>query len=328
MKLAIYAPYDYSKIGGVERYVLSFLQACPNDIETVLISDNIPSEATFRVISTNEIEKENFDLCISHAIHGGALLPKAKKYIHIFHGTILGNLFVRPWLWLHPKFWSWLLMEYKSIKQKDGIIAVSNWASSETRKMGFKGPIEIIPSGGGFLNDKFCSEKKFSPTFIFCGRFSDKVKRFSMILDAFRIAKLANPKIELYVLGGDLPFKEEGIISLGALPWDEVKEVYKKCCFQINASYYEGCSLSMAEGVFLGNTINLASSVGGNLDQLLDETTGYFFKDTQELATHMILASLDEDKFEKMQKNLSESEIIPSWEDVVSKTLNFYHSLI
>ncbi|MCJ8344282.1 hypothetical protein MJH12_01990, partial [bacterium] len=119
MKLAIYAPYDYSKVGGVERYVLSFIQACPSHIDVSLISDHVPQEFSGRVLSTQEIIQEEFDLCISHAIFGRNRLPQAKKYIHIFHGTILGNLFVRPWLWLHPKFWNWLSMEFKSLKNND-----------------------------------------------------------------------------------------------------------------------------------------------------------------------------------------------------------------
>jgi glycosyltransferase involved in cell wall biosynthesis len=220
------------------------------------------------------------------------------------------------------------LMEYKSTKDKDAVIAVSDWAQSETRQMGFKGPIQKIHSGGGFEKDRFLGEKDLSPSFIFCGRFTDKVKRFEMILDGLRLARKSNPEIKLYVLGGDVSVQDEGLVSLGALPWDQVREVYKKYSFQINASYYEGCSLSMAEGQFLGNTVNLSTPVGGNLNQLLDTKTGYFFKNSEELAKHMTDLSTDKEKYAMMQDEIDQSKIIPSWEQVVSETLNFYHSLL
>ncbi|MCO4783771.1 MAG: glycosyltransferase family 4 protein [Candidatus Cloacimonetes bacterium] len=328
MKLAIYAPYDYSKVGGVERYVLSFIQACPSDIEVTLISDKGSDDISCPVLATDQVHTQSFDLCISHAIFGGQELPKSQKYIHIFHGTILGNLFVRPWLWLHPKFWTWLWMEYQSTKNKDGIIAVSDWARSEIRQMGFKGPVTMIHSGGGFEKDRFEGDKQLSPSFIFCGRFTDKVKRFQMILDGLRLARKTNPEIKLYVLGGDVSIQDEGLVSLGALPWNKVREVYKKYSFQINASFYEGCSLSMAEGQFLGNTVNLSTPVGGNLNQLQDTKSGYFFQNSQELAKLMVDLSTDQDKYQQMQNEIDQSKLVPSWEQVVSDTLNFYHSLI
>lgn len=328
MKIAIYAPYDYSKIGGVERYVLSFIQACPKEVQVYLISDHVPQELSCPVLSTHDFQNESFDLCISHAIFGGGDLPKANKYIHVFHGTILGNLFVRPWLWLHPKFWTWLSMEYKSTKNKDGIVAVSDWAQSEVRQMGFRNPVQKIHSGGGFEKDRYQGLKDYSPSFIFCGRFTDKVKRFQMILDGLRIARKSNPLIKLYVLGGDVTIKDEGLVSLGSLGWDEVKEVYKKYCFQINASYYEGCSLSMAEGQFVGNTINLSTPVGGNLNQLVDSKTGYFFKSSEELAKYMVDLSSDEKNYSRMQSEIKVSTTIPSWEQVVLDTLRFYQTLI
>ncbi|MCJ8346300.1 glycosyltransferase, partial [bacterium] len=163
---------------------------------------------------------------------------------------------------------------------------------------------------------------------IFCGRFSDKVKRFPTILEALRIARKSNPEIHLYVMGGDLALQEEGVVNLGALPWLEVREIYKKYSFQINASFYEGCSLSMAEGVFLGNTINLASPVGGNLNQLIADQTGFYFKDAQDLAQYMIELSDNQDKFERMQNEINASKLIPSWEEVVSRTFKLYDSLV
>ena len=191
-KVIIVAPYHLDRVGGVERFILSFAEAAQNIGMSCVIYNPLGFVSkSLNVI--HEIDDNEYDLCLSHAIYGLGAMPKAYRRVHTFHGTILGNLYQRPWLWIHPKFLQWLAMESASRRGKDGVIGVSDWAIREIHRMGYRGPVSRIPSGGGFEAQRIkrpkSSGNESELLCLFCGRSSDKVKRFNLIREGIRLVR-------------------------------------------------------------------------------------------------------------------------------------------
>ena len=329
-KIIIVAPYQLDKVGGVERFILSFTQAAQNISKACVIYNPFKFHSdSLNVI--HELDNTEYDLCISHAIYGLGAMPRARRRIHTFHGTILGNLFQRPWLWIHPKFLQWLAMESASRREKEGIIGVSDWAVREIHRMGYRGPIDQIPSGGGFESQRLSQPRKSSKAHellcLFCGRSSDKVKRFALIREGIRLVRQKNENIRLLVVGGTSAKSEPGIEYLGDKPYYEVLELMKKVQIQINASYYEGYSLSLSEGIFQAGLITLATPVGGNLNTLVHGKTGFFFQSPRELATYLLSLSRNSELKDALFTNIFKEMPILSWEQVAKRTLDFAFSL-
>ena len=325
-KIIIVAPYHLNRVGGVERFILSFAQASIN----IGLSCTIYNPFGFKSNALNiihEIDNSVYDLCLSHAIYGLGVMPKAHRRLHTFHGTILGNLYQRPWLWMHPKFLQWLAMESASRREKEGVIGVSDWAIREISRMGYKGPIAQIPSGGGFESQRIekprSSNKENELLCLFCGRSSDKVKRFSLIREGIRLVREKNENIRLLVLGGSPAKSEPGIEYLGDQPYHQVLKLMKTADVQINASYYEGYSLSLSEGIFQAGLITLATPVGGNLNTLVHGKTGFFFQSARELATYLLSLSRSSELRSTLFKNIVDEMPIISWEQVAQRTLDF-----
>lgn len=328
--IIIVAPYDLSKIGGVERFILSFAEAA-NKLSHRCVLYVPRGFNNPHVPCIDEIGDTEYDLCISHAIFGAGVLPRSRRKIHTFHGTILGNLFQRPWLWLHPKFLQWLAMESSSRRGKDGVVGVSDWAIKEIHRMGYRGPIAQIPSGGGFEVDRIKVPKKAAKNgeliCVFCGRTDDKVKRFSMILDGFRLAYSKNQKLKLLVIGESTRKSEKGVEYLGNKSYPEVIQLMKSAHVQINASYYEGYSLSLSEGIFRAGLITIATPVGGNLNTVIHGKSGFFCNTPVEMATYLISLSKSITMQEKLFEYIIKQMPILSWEQVVRRTIDFAVSL-
>lgn len=329
MKIALYAPYDLNKIGGVERFIRCFASCAAMNNEVHLFTSK-PLNLEGVAIHELSEEAKGFDLVLTHAVYGKQGSLTGKVHLHTFHGTILGNLRVRPWLWLHPKFWKWLRMEMSSLKGKDGVIGVSEWALNEIRQMGFGGELRQIPSGGGLEGERF-RYRKTSPAssnnavkFLFCGRKEDKVKRFWMIQDGFQLARKKCPlNLELHVFGGNQQHGGEGEFFHGTIDFEEATQRLDEFDCQINASYYEGYSLSLSEGIFQGGLITFATPRGGNRHCLKEGETGYFFKNAQELSEKILQLCSNTQNLAKMKDNILSSHPVLSWESVVESTLDF-----
>ena len=329
-KVIIVAPYRLNRVGGVERFILSFAEAAQN-IGTSCVIYNPLGFVSKSLNVIHEIDDNEYDLCLSHAIYGLGAMPKAYRRVHTFHGTILGNLYQRPWLWIHPKFLQWLAMESASRRGKDGVIGVSDWAIREIHRMGYRGPVSRIPSGGGFEAQRIkrpkSSGNESELLCLFCGRSSDKVKRFNLIREGIRLVREKNKNIRLLVLGGSLAKSEPGIEYLGDRPYSEVLNLMRKAQVQINASYYEGYSLSLSEGIYQAGLITLATPVGGNLNTVLHGKTGFFFQSARELATYLLSLSRSSELRETLFTNIFEEMPIASWEKVAKLTFDFAFSV-
>ena len=308
---------------------------CSSDLrenKLVLFTDTVLEDHNYRIkpLISTQTDSSLYDLCITHAIYGYSLLPKAREYIHIFHGTILGNLFVRPWLSIHPSFLRWLLMEKRSTLGKSGIVGVSFQACKEIKTMGFKGPIKKIPSGGGFESDRYMKAAKADNlTIVFCGRTQDKVKRFPWILKGFAIARRYCQGIELRVIGpGYEGMSMQGVYFMGDLQANEVGSELAKAHIQINASHYEGSSLALAEGVLQGGLISLVTPVGGNRDIIENGVTGYFFESPHELASLIRQLEADRGLCDLLLDNVQRLKFQWTWEHVAKEVLDFGRDLI
>ncbi len=330
MKIGLAAPYNLNSLGGAERYTRCLAKALSQKHEVIVFTDQPPLDETgLSFLPLRDIKTEKLDLGLTQAIFGHLRL-QAKIRLHIFHGTILGNLKARPWLLIHPRFLGWLKGEFQALKEKDGIICVSRKAQEEVRQMGFSGPIRILKSGGGFSTEKGLARRMDDGKIrmLFLGRFDDKVKRFPMMLKGFQKARKVCPMLYFFVAGtGSVP-EADGLVPLGNLPREQALSWARRCDIQINASYYEGSSLSLAEGIFQGESFTLATPVGGSLEQIRHQDTGLFFHSAKDLSQKLIELCENPSLLEESRLSIQRNCPIPSWEEVASEVIRFAEEVL
>jgi glycosyltransferase involved in cell wall biosynthesis len=224
---------------------------------------------------------------------------------------------------LHPRFWYWFYQEYYCARRSSQAFCVSEWAAKEASMLGAKTPV-VLPGAGGFEKDRCNGFSQDGPlSFLFCGRVEDKVKRVPWILEAFRKARKLHPEIVLHIAGSK-KINEPGVICHGDLKRDEIKKLLKSVHVQLNASYYEGYSLSLAEGQYQGALATLATPVGGNLMQVKPGENGFFFHNAEELSSLLCLFASDPELVMRLRQNTFDHCEVLSWEQYAER---FYSEL-
>ncbi|MDY0988665.1 4-alpha-N-acetylgalactosaminyltransferase [Flavobacterium sp. ACN2] len=177
------------------------------------------------------------------------------------------------------KFWSRIL--YKDVKN---LVCVSKAIEEKVRKWyDFKNTLTIY-------NPFFIAEEELKKTvlepqkvILFFGRFEEKVKNFTLMLEAFLQSKIYEKEYHLHLMGsGDdedfiwqkikdlnlndyvkiLPFKQN--------PFNEVREAK----FTILTSNYEGFPLSIIESLALGTPVVAVDCYSGPREIIQNEFNG------------------------------------------------------
>jgi len=160
----------------------------------------------------------------------------------------------------YSKFWSRIL--YKNV---EALICVSRAIEEKAKKLyQFKNTITIY--NPFFISQEELKKEVFEPkkVILFFGRFEEKVKNFTLMLEAFSQSKIYEKGFYLHLMGAgnDLDFIQKKIAALNLIeyvqilpfkenPFDEVRAAK----FTILTSNFEGFPLSIVESLALGTPV-------------------------------------------------------------------------
>lgn len=325
--------------GGAERFagLLTFmLESSGFEVHSIIVNDDIDYEYTgalfnlekesagsfsvFRKLKKgkllrNYLNQNNIDIVIDSRTRNILLRELITKFIYrnskiyyIVHSYNFKEYFPSS------KFWSKIL--YENVQ---ALVCVSKAIEEKINKLyELKNTITIYNT---FSIEEEELKKEVLETkkvILYFGRFEEKVKNFTLMLEAFSQSKLYEKGYQLHLMGsGDdadfiqqkiktfnlngyvkiLPFKEN--------PFEEVREAK----FTILTSYYEGFPLSVIESLALGTPVVAVDCNSGPREIIQNEFNGLLVEDhnTKDLAEAMNRFVDDAELYRFCKQNAVES---------------------
>ena len=250
-----------------------------------------------------------------------------RKKQYVVHSYKLDNYF--------PKTVFWARILYQNT---DKIICVSHSIEEKVRQdFGLKNTITIhnpysFPKKIEFKNQDLNSDKYI----MFLGRFDEKVKNFSLMLEAFSISKIYRKGFHLLLMGNgrDLDFIQNKIKMLKIEPFVKMLpfknnpfEQVHHAKFTILTSHYEGFPLSIVESLALGTPVIAVDCNSGPREIINHEHNGLLIENDNPQAFSDAMNRLIDDSilYDFCKKNASKSVehlsldiISKQWESVLS----------
>ena len=325
--------------GGAERFagLLTFmLESSGFEVHSIIVNDDIDYEYTgalfnlekesagsfsvFRKLKKgkllrNYLNQNNIDIVIDSRTRNVLLRELITKFIYrnskiyyIVHSYNFKEYFPSS------KFWSKIL--YENVQ---ALVCVSKAIEEKINKLyELKNTITIYNT---FSIEEEELKKEVLETkkvILYFGRFEEKVKNFTLMLEAFSQSKLYEKGYQLHLMGsGDdadfiqqkiktfnlngyvkiLPFKEN--------PFEEVREAK----FTILTSYYEGFPLSVIESLALGTPVVAVDCNSGPREIIQNEFNGLLVENhnTKDLAEAMNRFVDDAELYRFCKQNAVES---------------------
>lgn len=276
------------------------------DKEIDLIIDNRP-----RNYLTREL--------LTHWIYGN------RRLWFVVHSSKLDNYF--------PKtvFWSKFLYQ-----KAERIICVSKAIELELKQKYDFINTTTIHNSYDFSKIEIKNEEVFADKYIlYFGRFDEKVKNFSLMLEAFSISKIFLQGYKLYLMGDgpDLSIIQDKIKELQLdsfveiLPFNsEPFPCVQQAKFTILTSRYEGFPLSIVESLALGTPVISVDCKSGPSEIIKNEYNGLLVENNNpnSLALAMNRFIDDSDLYDFCKKNASSSvehlslkSISKQWESIL-----------
>lgn len=294
--------------GGAERFasMLSFiLENCDAEIHNVIVNDIVDYDYAGELfnLGSGSLNSYSVSNSVSKKIQKGFLLhrylkekeidliidnrPRNNLTRELLTHLIYGNR--RLWFVVHssklnnyfpkPAFWSKFLYQ-----KADKIICVSKAIEAELkRKFDFVNTL-TIHNPFDFSKIEMKNEEVFEDKYIlYFGRFDEKVKNFSLLLEAFYISKIFLQGYKLYLMGDgpDLSFIQHKIKEFQLDSFVEVLPFnsnpfpcIQQSRFTILTSRYEGFPLSIVESLALGTPVIAVDCNSGPREIIINEYNG------------------------------------------------------
>lgn len=266
-------------------------------------------------ILRNYLTENNIEIVIDSRSRNVLLRELITKFIYhdlktyyIVHSYNFKNYFPAS------KFWSRILY-----KNAEALICVSKVIEEKVKQL-YKFDNTVTIYNPFFIADEEL-KKELSETkkvILFFGRFDEKVKNFTLMLEAFLQSKIYEKDYRLHLMGtgNDLGFIQQKIASLNLNdfveilpfkqnPFDEVREAK----FTILTSNYEGFPLSIVESLALGTPVISVDCNSGPREIIQNEFNGLLVENHNPKAfAEAMNRFAEEDKlYDFCKKNAAES---------------------
>jgi glycosyltransferase involved in cell wall biosynthesis len=328
-----------SGIGGKSHHIQAlkkYLIKNNHYVETIS-SDNTPIIPIYKLknpsfLITSFLKsrfKKNFDIIHAHDLPSAFSLRSIPgKKIMTFHG-----IFSKQIALTHGKLLTKVSDKYENecIKWADAITAISK-ESYEFYKN--RSPsIHHIPNGIDIESLEKKSDRRFEKQIIFAGRFS-KEKGIVTLLE---IAKKLPKDFNLIIIGSGPEEPEikqisneiDNIHFLGLKSKNETISLIRGSDLLVQPSLVEGISSTLLESMACKTPI-IASDIPGIRELLENNRTGILVspKDVNSFVKKITELSKDYKKQELLSENSFDQVLKYSWDNIGSKYLNLYQSLL
>ncbi len=213
------------------------------------------------------------------------------------------------------------------------IIAVSPNTAKKLMHLGFKSPIEVIPSG---IDNKLIESikiKKDECSVVFVGRLV-KYKNIDKLLRAFKVVQNEHPKYKIKIVGTG---PEEGNLKklakflninaefYGFVSEEEKIRIIKASSVLVNPSSVEGLGLILIEAMACGTPV-----AAKNLDTYFfcNKSNSVLYNSDEELENVLIELLENKNLAKKLETGGAETSKKYSWDNVATEIEKFYEGLI
>ena len=222
--------------------------------------------------------------------------------------------------------------------RNNDVITISKSTKDDLINIGFReDKIKIIPMGIGFKPLDNLPEKEESPTLIYVGRLK-KSKRVHHIIEAYKLAKVKQPQLKLWIVGnGDKSYKEylykltkneRGIKFFHNLNNKDKLRLMSLAHLIVVTSVREGWGLIVTEANAMG-TSALTYNVPGLRDSNKHEFTGLVCTENNPLILSSEIIRFFNDQ--KLKCRLSEQALEDSkqysWQRTVQESLAIINNI-
>ncbi|KKG11799.1 glycosyl transferase family 1 [Methanosarcina mazei] len=243
--------------------------------------------------------------------------------------------------YLNFRFILYPYFEKKALQRASRIINVSQWTKEKSDSViGVNSKTVYIPNG--IVYEKYSNIKPRDlnhPSIFFAGRLV-KLKNVDILIKALSIIKETNPDAHLYIAGSGPQYQKLGSLSvefnvdknitfLNFISEDEMLKMYASVDIFALPSKFENCPMVLLEALAVGTPV-VASNVGG-IPQILDNgkygllaESGNVEDFAQKIITLIKNKSLRNELSEKGKQRVKEY----SWDDIASKTIELYSSIL
>lgn len=342
--------------GGAERFaaLLSFmLEKSELEVHNIIINDAIDYEYSGKLLNLGERCDGSFFLF--RKVKKGVLLHRylnenkitniidnrsrnhlireiftkliygKRKKQYVVHSYKLDNYF--------PKSVFWTKILYQ---KADNIICVSHAIEEKIKQnFGFKNTVTIhnpFDFSKIELKSKISNSEKY---ILFFGRFDEKAKNFSLMLEAFSMSKIYHKGYQLLLMGNgsDLDFIQDKIKMLQIEPFVKILsfksnpfEQVQHAKFTVLTSHYEGFPLSIVESLALGIPVIAVDCHSGPREIINHEHNGLlvendnpqaFAKAMNRLIDDTVLYKFCKKNASKSVEHLSLAIISKQWESIL-----------
>jgi len=338
MKILLISPTS-SGIGGIAQHVqglTNFLKNKGHEVE-VISSENTftlpikglknPSFMISAFLKTKF--KKNFDIVHAHNIPSALAMKNSsgKKILTIhgifsqqidqLHGTTTGNI--------SKKY------EKDSLDWTDAITVISKESFDYYTSLGYK--VFQIPNAIDILSLSLDEDRIYPKQVIFAGRLS-KEKGIKTLIEICK--KLPND-IHVIIIGEGpetenikkIESEHNNIHYLGSKTHSQTISLIKGSDVLIQPSFSEGISSTLLESMAC-KTVVIASNVGGNIELIQDQESGFLIEPTDhEMFCEKIIKLISNKSLrEKLTTSSYETVKKYDWKNVGKQYLDLYNSLI
>lgn len=215
-----------------------------------------------------------------------------------------------------------------------GVLTMGQWFKKDIIERTGVDPSKVCHSGGGINLDasKIDYSKKAGTRILFVGR--DYIRKgLAITIEAFKILKEKNPKVEIFVAGPEIdPYVNEnidGYYYCGDCNHDKLADLFNLCDVFCMPSYFEAYGLVFIEALTYG-----LPCIGRNCYEMpyfIEEgVTGYLIKEdnANDLANKMQIALNNKDMQLEVRSRKDYYIQEYSWDAVAKRMSDFIHSKI
>jgi glycosyltransferase involved in cell wall biosynthesis len=306
MRIAHYAPLDFTTKGGVQTSVVSLSRAMlrlGHEVEVVALRPD-PS-AGVPTIPKEAFHRERYDVVNSHAhlcFWSSPARRGVRCHVHTLRGTTLGLRLAcrRLRAAANPRNWLGVLSEWRAAHESDRVIALGSAVREEAVRLYrvSRAKMTIVPNGQWttgvpptpaarqqWRQRLGLTDKEI--VFLFVGRDSDYVKNAPRLVAAYADARLRRRQIRLVMVPGGAQAPAE-VVRTGPLGQGELSGLYHAADAVAVVSRYESFCNVLVESMGAGLPC-LTTPVGAAPDLIVTGQNGVLLApDARDLSDWMV----------------------------------------
>ena len=248
---------------------------------------------------------------ITHLVYGN------RKVLYLIHSYNLQNYIPENRFIAHFFF-----------RKSASIICVSRAIEEKVRCQYHFDNTQTIYNPVSVVSDELHETNLPQKFILFFGRFEEKVKNFSLMLDAFSLSEISAKGYVLILMGNgpDLEFIQNEITNRGLsesvkiIPYQKNPfAIVKKARFTVLTSYFEGFPMSVAESLAVGTPVIAVDCNSGPSEMITNNFNGLLVENRNTRALAQAMTQMIDDEVYAVCKQNAVGSVAHLAPEIISK---------